>query len=78
MTPITMEQILIDATYRRPYRRHAAVTPLELRGAKAILSSALKHIVSGVNNSYTGMNSFAAYSILWDARLKIVRELEKL
>jgi hypothetical protein len=81
MTPITMEQILIDATYRRPYRRHAAVTPLELRGAKAILESARDHIVNQARASKCGpcdANYFEPFTILYIARLRVIRELEKM
>jgi hypothetical protein len=56
-----------------PYRRHAAITPLELRGAIAMLTSARKHVL----DIRVG-DGFDAYSILYDARLQCVRALEEL
>src|ERR1035441_858047 len=35
----------------KPYRRHAAVTPLELRGAYAMLESAISYLTYGTNNA---------------------------
>jgi hypothetical protein len=53
-----------------PYRRHAAVSQLELRGAMAMLESAMKRVA--------GLPEFDTYSILYDARLAVRRQLEKL
>lgn len=55
---------------RKPYRRHAAITPLELRGAIAILSKAMRFAVA--------IPEYDTYSILYDARLQVIRELEAL
>ena len=60
----------------KPYRRHAAVTWLELRGAKAMLESAIAH---GFNNSFNNGNfTFDTYSILIDAKIAVIRQLGKL
>ena len=62
---------------RKAYRRHAAVTPLELRGAKAMLESALKHNVHIVRMDFEGSKSaYDAWSILMAAKLECVRALE--
>jgi len=61
--------VLTPATLTRkpkPYRRHAAVTPLELRGAISMLDSALK-----MDPSYD------TWAILKQARLNVLRELER-
>jgi hypothetical protein len=43
-----------------------------------MLSSARKHIVSEVNSSPAGMDSFAAYQILSEALMNVTRALEAL
>jgi hypothetical protein len=55
----------------KKYRRHAAVTPLELRGAKAMLESA-------IDRGFMAGLSFEAYSILVDAKIAVTCQLEKL
>jgi hypothetical protein len=65
----------------KPYRRHAAVTPLELRGAKQMLTNAIEHIVRNARASKCGpcdANYFAPYCILSDARVAVMRHLETL
>ena len=64
----------------KPYRRHAAITPLELRGAIAMLESAAKYTYNRVpckddaeREQYT-----ATCVILWDARIAVQRALEAL
>jgi hypothetical protein len=64
ITPVTI----------KPYRRHASVTQLELRGAADILARAAKYVVEPVFNPDT----FKAYSLLIDARLAVRRQLETL
>ena len=59
------------------YRRHAVVTPLELRGAIQMLTNARQHIVSDVNSSTDGMGAFAAFQVLTQARMECVRNLEE-
>jgi len=60
----------------KPYRRHAAITPLELRGAIAMLRSAQKHIVQDYAENVN--ENFDAWEILGHARLECVRHLETL
>ena len=55
----------------KPYRRHAAVTPLELRGAIAMLGSASKHIL-------TTTGGFSPWEILYTARMHCGRALAEL
>ena len=65
----------------KPYRRHAAVTPLELRGAKQMLTNAIKHIVQSARASNCepcNANYFAPYRILSDALVAVMRHLETL
>lgn len=61
-----------------PYRRHAVVTFLELRGARAVIDSAQKHIVRAVRSDFEGRVYFDAFTILNDARLVVTRQLETL
>jgi hypothetical protein len=66
---------------RKKYRRHAAVTPLELRGAKAMLESALGHVVQQARASKYGpcdVNYPNPFMILTDAKLAVIRQLEKM
>jgi hypothetical protein len=56
-------------TPRKPYRRHASITQLELRGAKAMLNSAMKHLIAP---------STATWTLLIDAYLAVTRQLEKM
>jgi len=62
----------------KKYRRHAVVTPLELRGAIQMLTNARQHIVSDVNSSTEGLGAFAAFQVITQARLECVRHLESL
>ena len=65
---------------RKAYRRHAAKTPLELRGALAMLQRACKQLLAG--DREFGLReidaAFEAYKILSDAMLRVTRELEAL
>jgi hypothetical protein len=54
----------------KKYRRHAAVTQLELRGAIVMLTDALLHAGATCD--------FNAWEILYDAKLAVIRQLEKL
>lgn len=66
---------------RVQYRRHAAASYLELRGAKALLDSVLKYLPrtavarggSAPYESYT-----AAFGIVMQAKLAVTRQLEAL
>lgn len=58
----------------KPYRRHAAVTPLELRGAKAMLESTREYIC----RMYTYEECGGTWEILMDAYHKVCRRLEAL
>jgi hypothetical protein len=60
----------------KPYRRHAAVTPLELRGAHRMLTSARKYLFDGKMTACVG--TFAAYQVLTDALMNVTRALETL
>ena len=55
----------------KPYRRRAAITPLELRGAISMLESASKHVLTREDN-----DTFEAWTILIGARMVVTRELE--
>lgn len=79
----------VKKSVKKPYRRHAAVTPLELRGAQEMLESARKHIVSAhkeyivsLGNSsfeaFEGLAYFEAFNILSEARLAVIRQLEQM
>src|ERR1017187_10562192 len=61
ITPVTI----------KPYRRHAAITQLELRGAEAMLTSAAKSRANVAYGLAYDTDSFEAYSILIDARLEV-------
>jgi hypothetical protein len=65
---------------RKPYRRHAAVTQLELRGAIAMLSSACKYLTRTINSSRSpiGMEAYQEFTILYHAKLAVTRQLETL
>ena len=54
----------------KKYRRHAAVTQLELRGAIVMLTNALTHAAVTCD--------FNAWKILYDAKLAVTRQLEKI
>jgi hypothetical protein len=56
------------------YRRHAAVTPLELRGAMSMLTSAMRHLVKAQNIAI--QCRIEGYSRLYDARNEVMRQLE--
>jgi hypothetical protein len=58
------------------YRRHAAITPLELRGAIQMLTNARQHLVSDVNSSDEGLAAFVAFQVITHARMECVRALE--
>ncbi len=60
----------------KPYRRHAAITPLELRGAISMLESARRSVVQAVNSSSEGSWAFEAFTILTNAMLANRRALE--
>jgi hypothetical protein len=60
----------------KPYRRHAAITPLELRGAINMLENARHHVVESVGVGTQA--GFDAFVILVYARLDCVRALETL
>ena len=55
---------------RKPYRRHAAVTQLELKGASAMLKSAMNYGV--------GTNNYAAWECLYHANIAVLCELRAL
>ena len=59
---------------KTPYRRHAAITPLELRGAKAMLGSTRRYMCK----QYTWDESKDAWEILMDAFVAVTRQLESL
>lgn len=61
----------------KPYRRHAAVTPLELRGAKAMLESTREYICREYTYNEVG-GPGGAWEILMDAYHKVCRQLEAL
>jgi hypothetical protein len=67
----------VKKSVKKPYRRHAAVTPLELRGAKAMLTSAMAYL-----GSRRSRNDFPFYYYPWiflyDARLAVTRQLEQM
>jgi hypothetical protein len=62
----------------KPYRRHAAVTPLELRGAISMLRAAQKHIVVLCCNGVPGEPQYTAWGILQEAKLACARHLDTL
>jgi hypothetical protein len=66
---------IVDTANTAPkrYRRHAAVTPLELRGAYAMLVHAQKHLIDD-----RGEGAYDAWVILTNAKDDIVRQLEAL
>jgi hypothetical protein len=59
-----------------PYRRHAAVSQLELRGAIAMLDRAQRYTVRSVNSSPMGMDAFETYKIFTSALLLLTRQME--
>ena len=61
----------------KPYRRHAAVTPLELRGAIAMLRSACKYIADNVDK-HVSLSGYAEWAVMYNARLECERALESL
>jgi hypothetical protein len=63
---------IVDTAPKR-YRRHAAVTPLELRGALAMLVHAQKHLIDD-----RGEGAYDAWVILYNAEADITRQLEAL
>src|SRR5258708_14211079 len=76
-------QGLIDSTpgfafritpLRKSYRRHTAVSQLELRGAKTMLESTREYMC----REYTYEECKDAWQILYDARLTVIRQLETL
>jgi hypothetical protein len=70
----TLNYRTIPATRKpKPYRRHAAITPLELRGAIAMLESASSHILTRGDT-----DTFEAWTILIGARMVVTRQLETL
>lgn len=76
---VPQEQEPVPVKPFKPYRRHAAVTPLELRGAITMLESARKHVSYATMNTRAALNTmFDAYSTLTTARMQCVRELEAL
>ena len=62
----------------KPYRRHAAASYLELRGAQTMLMSARRRIVREVGSSLEGVWAVEAFHILTTAMLAIDRQLETL
>lgn len=56
---------------RKPYRRHAAVTPLELRGAIAMLDAAMAHVINVINED-SGVR-YQAWEILYTAKAKVCK-----
>ena len=63
------------------YRRHAAVTPLELRGAIQILERAMDHMVRMAcadKLACTDADYYNPFMILMDAKLACKRALEVL
>jgi hypothetical protein len=63
----------------KPYRRHAAVTQLELRGAISMLQNAQDHVVRATQFRYSDFESaHHPRMILVDARLASERALEAL
>ena len=77
IVPVNATTIWRDGveSVRKPYRRHASVTQLELRGAEAMLTSAIKHTT---DKGPCYPQAFEAYCILIDARLLVRRQLEAL
>jgi hypothetical protein len=73
---VPQHEFRIVTVRSKPYRRHAAVTPLELRGAHRMLSSARNHVCDSV--SIGSQEGFAAFQILSDALLRVTRALESL
>jgi hypothetical protein len=62
-----------------PYRRHAAASYLELRGATAMLHRAHDYIAKQVGDSSIDVSlMLKTFSILWDARLAVTRQMETL
>ena len=55
---------------KKPYRRHSAVTPLELKGASAMLKSAMKYLIT--------MDNYGAWEYLYHANIAVLCELEAL
>jgi hypothetical protein len=65
----------------KPYRRHAAITPLELRGAIAMLESSIEHIVHNAKVdklACTDADYYNPFMILMNAKLACKRHLETL
>src|ERR1017187_4553244 len=48
---LSYRMVAVTTPTPKPYRRHAAVTPLELRGAYAMLESAILYLTYGTNNA---------------------------
>jgi len=61
---------------RVSYRRHAAVTPLELRGALRILESARNYYVVNAALDKFKDDYRLGWNILIDAHLAVIRQLE--
>ena len=76
--------VSMNGTVRVPekvYRRHAAVTPLELRGAIQMLERAMDHMVRMAcadKLACTDADYYNPFMILMDAKLACKRALEAL
>ena len=72
---------LVGVRVPKVYRRHAAVTPLELRGAIQILERAMDHMVRMAcadKLACTDADYYNPFMILMDAKLTCQRTLEAL
>ena len=72
---------LVGVRVPKVYRRHAAVTPLELRGAIQILERAMDHMVRMAcadKLACTDADYYNPFMILMDAKLACKRALEAL
>ncbi len=61
----------------KPYRRHAAVTQLELRGAIAMLGGAQRYLTRTASVGPC-LGEYEAFAIFNDAMLGVTRQLETL
>jgi hypothetical protein len=77
--PMYYRMTPVPEPIKKPYRRHAAVTPLELRGAREMLKSAGDYIArQQACNCLNLSTSLKVFGILYDARLAVTRQLEAL
>ena len=71
-TDMRYRMVPVMSVVPKPYRRHAAVTALELRGAVAMLDDARYYIIR------VGEDNQTAWKILLHARVEVWAQLEKL